>query len=236
MSADGWQEAGRDSKAYAAAVSQAAEKRAQAEGFRAEHGLGEEPQAVVGLNEKKMEQRGLQEEIRTLRAEMEKYESDLVQLPKLRSQFEEEKERLKEYRLEKMRIETALNALKKADENLKERYLSPMRTSFLRFAKKMGVEWAESVALGENLEVRFEAQGALRREENLSDGQRALTALCMRLALMENLYEGEMPFCILDDPFVHLDEKHFAEVAEGVRTLAKEMQILYFTCHEARKI
>ncbi len=236
MSADGWQEAGRDSKAYAAAVSQAAEKRAQAEGFRAEHGLVEEPQAVVGLNEKKIEQRGLQEEIRTLRAEMEKYESDLVQLPKLRSQFEEEKERLKEYRLEKARIETALNALKKADENLKERYLSPMRTSFMRFAKKMGVEWAESVALGENLEVRFEAQGALRREENLSDGQRALATLCMRLALMENLYEGEMPFCILDDPFVHLDKRHFAEVAEGVRALGKEMQILYFTCHEARKI
>jgi uncharacterized protein YhaN len=40
----------------------------------------------------------------------------------------------------------------------------------------------------------------------------------------------------LDDPFVHLDEKHFAEVAAGVRALSNEMQILYFTCHEARKI
>ena len=167
---------------------------------------------------------------------MQGLESDVAKLPNLRRQIEEEQERLQEYRQERVRLETALAALQKADENLKERYLSPMRTSFLRFAKKLGVEWAESVALGESLEVRFEAHGALRKEENLSDGQRALTALCMRLALMENLYEGEMPFCILDDPFVHLDEKHFAEVAEGVRTLAKEMQILYFTCHEARKI
>ena len=167
---------------------------------------------------------------------MEDLERVVAELPRLRRQVEEEQECLREYRLEKERAERAIAALKKSDENLKERYLAPMRTSFLRFAKKLGVEWAESVALGENLEVRFEAQGALRREENLSDGQRALTALCMRLALMDNLYEGEMPFCILDDPFVHLDEQHFAEVAAGVRALSTEMQILYFTCHEARKI
>lgn len=232
----GWQEAVRDAKAYAVAVAQATEKRARAEQFRAQYGLVEAPQAVVGLEEKKIAQRGLQEKIRVLRTRTEELESVVAELPRLRRQVEEQQERLQEYRAEKERVEMAIAALKTADENLKEKYLSPMRTSFMRFAKKMGVEWAESVALGENLEVRFEAQGALRRAENLSDGQRALAALCMRLALMENLYEGEMPFCILDDPFVHLDEKHFAEVAAGVRALSNEMQILYFTCHEARKI
>lgn len=233
---DGWLDAGRNAKAYATAVEQAAEKRARAEQYRVDYGLQEQPQAVVGLDEKKIAQRGLQENIRVLCAKIEEYEKTVAESMKLRLQMKEEQERLQEYRLEKERAEKAIAALKTADENLKERYLSPMRTSFLRYAKKMGVEWAESVALGENLEVRFEAQGALRRAENLSDGQRALTALCMRLALMENLYEGEMPFCILDDPFVHLDEKHFAEVAAGVRALSNEMQILYFTCHDARKI
>ena len=236
LAEDGWQDAGRDAKAHAAAVKQATEKRVRAEEYRSQYGLQGQPEAVVGLDEKKVAHRALQEKIRALNATIEGYEKTVADSMKFRQQMQEEQDRLQAYRLEKARAEIALNALKKADENLKERYLAPMRTSFLRYAKKMGVEWAESVALGESLEVRFEVQGALRREENLSDGQRALTNLCMRLALMENLYEGEMPFCILDDPFVHLDEKHFNEVAAGVRALSNEMQILYFTCHEARNI
>ena len=236
IGADGWQEARRDAKAYAAAVEQATQKRIRAEGYRAQYGLQGQPEAVVGLDEKKVAHRALQDRIRTLNATIEGYEKTMADSMKMRQQMQEQQERLQAYRLEKARAEIAISALKKADENLKERYLAPMRTSFLRYAKKMGVEWAESVSIGESLEVRFEAQGGLRREKNLSDGQRALTNLCMRLALMENLYEGEMPFCILDDPFVHLDETHFNEVAAGVRALANEMQILYFTCHESRNI
>ena len=232
----GWQDAGRDAKAYAMAMAQAAEKRTRAEQFRMQYGLAEEPQAVSNLAEKKAEHRILQERVRMLGTQSAELEKEVSQLPRLHRQLEEEQEQLSEYRREKARAERAIAALRKADENLKERYLTPMRNSFLRYAKMLGAEWAESVDLGENLEVRFEAQGALRRAENLSDGQRALAALCMRLALIENLYEGEIPFCILDDPFVHLDERHFAEVAAGVRALSDEMQILYFTCHEARKI
>ena len=231
-----WKEAGRDALAYSRAVRRAQEKRTSAEVFRAQYGLIEEPQAVLGYSERKAAHRALQERLRNLRAQTENLEREVAELPRLCRRLEEETEKLSEYRRERMRTEMAIAALRQADEGLKERYLTPMQNSFLRYAKKLGAEWAEKVVIGENLEVRFEAQGALRREENLSDGQRALTALCMRLALMENLHKGELPFCILDDPFVHLDGTHFAEVASGVRALSQEMQILYFTCHEARKI
>ena len=100
----------------------------------------------------------------------------------------------------------------------------------------MGLEWADKVSLGDELEIRFEANGQLRRAEHLSDGQRALAGLCLRLAVIENVYDGELPFCIFDDPFVHLDEKHLAEVKTGMNALSAHMQMLYFTCHSSREM
>ena len=84
--------------------------------------------------------------------------------------------------------------------------------------------------------MQFEALGRLRPDKHLSDGQRALSALCMRLALMENLHKGERPFCILDDPFVHLDEGHLAEVKKALKALSNDKQIIYFTCHSSRSM
>jgi uncharacterized protein YhaN len=60
-------------------------------------------------------------------------------------------------------------------------------------------------------------------------------ALCLRLALMDNMYETEQPFVIMDDPFVHLDEEHMERTEELLHLLSEQKQILYFCCHESRK-
>ena len=58
----------------------------------------------------------------------------------------------------------------------------------------------------------------------------------MRLALIDNMYEGEQPFILMDDPFVHLDENHLKKVADLMVDLVKERQIIYFCCHESRSM
>ena len=39
---------------------------------------------------------------------------------------------------------------------------------------------------------------------------------------------------ILDDPFVNLDEEKIEHGKAFIREIAKEYQVIYFTCHESR--
>ena len=40
----------------------------------------------------------------------------------------------------------------------------------------------------------------------------------------------------LDDPFVQLDENHLINVIDIIKEISKDIQIVYLTCHESRKI
>ena len=58
---------------------------------------------------------------------------------------------------------------------------------------------------------------------------------CVRLSLTEELAkESEVPFLLLDDPFVNLDEEHL-EAARGLlQSLSEQYQIIHMVCHEGR--
>ena len=84
--------------------------------------------------------------------------------------------------------------------------------------------------------VRFERNGEDRPDAHLSAGQKSLCTLCLRLALIDNMYRGEQPFIIMDDPFVHLDGEHIVRAQALVSELAAKKQIIYFCCHESRQI
>ena len=236
LSEESWENALHDAQAYAEAVRLEALKGQRAEEYRIQYALTEEPQTQGGFEEMKERFALLQEETRELRVQKQLLESKVARLPQFKAKLDSQRQLLETYRREKVLVETATACLVEADRSLKDTYLKPMQDSFLAFAKQMGAEWADTVKLGDRLEISFAERGLLRREEHLSDGQRSLAALCMRLALMENIHKGETPFCILDDPFVHLDERHLEEVKNGVRSLAEKMQIVYFTCHSSRMI
>lgn len=238
LSEDGFENAMHDASMHAEAARLETQKSRKAEEYRLQYGLSEEPQGFgeESLEERKQQYRILQERVRDLRAQMQKIETELERIPQLKYELSVQKELLEKYLQEKELIGVTVAALQAADGNLKDTYLLPMQKSFLFFAKQMGAEWADSITLGDELQIFFEERGQLRREEHFSDGQRALAALAMRLALMENIHKGETPFCILDDPFVYLDERHLEEVKEGLRALSRKMQIVYFTCHSSRMI
>ncbi len=231
-----WEDGYNASKRYSELCHSAKTKLSQAEEYKEKFGLTEEPKAVGDVEELKWKLRQAEGKTRTAYELMKGTERELDELPKLRAQVEDERLKLAEYKERKSLIDVTVATLTAADGVLKDRYLLPMQTAFLKYARMMGLEWAETVSLGDELEIRFEANGQLRRAEHLSDGQRALATMCLRLAVIENVYDGELPFCILDDPFVHLDEKHLQEVKKGIRALSANMQILYFTCHPSRNL
>ena len=60
--------------------------------------------------------------------------------------------------------------------------------------------------------------------------------VCLRLSLIEAMFEKEKPFLVLDDPFVALDDKNLKSALELLKQASKEFQIVYLTCHESRKL
>jgi uncharacterized protein YhaN len=58
----------------------------------------------------------------------------------------------------------------------------------------------------------------------------------MRLALIDCLYPDEKPFVVLDDPFVNYDDEKMDLCKKLIKEVSKKYQVVYFTCHESRKI
>ena len=91
--------------------------------------------------------------------------------------------------------------------------------------------------MNRDFSLSFSRGGARRRDGHLSAGVRTVCALCLRLALSDEMFAGrETPFLLLDDPLVHLDEAHFEKTARLLRELSKDRQIVYFTCHRSRSV
>ena len=55
-------------------------------------------------------------------------------------------------------------------------------------------------------------------------------------SLVDNIFQSEKPFIIFDDLFALLDEDNLTVAKTLLHNLAKEKQIIYFTCHESRKV
>lgn len=133
-------------------------------------------------------------------------------------------------------FEALINEINKADQDLKEKYVAPIKNRFVEYASMLEETIGEKVHMDKNYKIYFDKEGALRSFEHLSSGNLAICALCFRLAILDNMFQEEKPFIIMDDPFVALDEKHFEKVNNLIEKLSKDKQIIYFTCHKSREL
>lgn len=214
----------------------AKELAGKAERYAAENGLKTRPEAgadVDGLTERRNES---VKELAKLDSRIAEDEARTELLPDKYGKLENANEDLKYYQ-EKYAIYTAaIEALTEAERRLQERYVAPVKEKFLSYAALLEEALGEKVYLDKDFRVSFERGGELRPDKHLSSGQKTLCALCMRLALVENMFDGEKPFVVMDDPFVYLDGEHLERAGRLVASLAQETQILYFCCHESRTI
>ena len=125
--------------------------------------------------------------------------------------------------------------LKSAKETLSTRYLGGMQAAFERRLDLLGRSTSVQAIIDPQLSLTVREGGVSRSLATASHGTRDLLQFCARLALTEVLSEdGEKPFLLLDDPFVNFDGEHLRAATAYLRALGKEMQILYFVCHESR--
>ena len=129
-----------------------------------------------------------------------------------------------------------IDFLKKAEQNLKDKYVAPVKKEFVKYAEILEKTLGEKITMTKDFELKFERNGKERSDKHLSSGIKSICAFCFRIALIKNMYKNKKPFLILDDPFVNLDEEHLQKISSVVNELSKDMQIIYFTCHQSRNI
>ena len=122
-----------------------------------------------------------------------------------------------------------------AKDSMTAKYLGKTKCGFEKYAQLIGNEVGEF-----EMDTSFgvsKLEGAGRKPtEAYSKGSRDLYDLSARLALTDALYDGELPFLVLDDPFSSFDDGKTAAALTLLSEFAKERQIIYFTCSKSRAI
>ena len=124
--------------------------------------------------------------------------------------------------------------LQQAKEQFTARYMEPIAKGFGKYYSMLTGDESEKWMIDANIQLRVKEMGELRETHWLSAGYQDLIGVCMRLALVDAMYEDEKPFLILDDPFVNLDQEKVDAGNELLREVAEEYQVIYFTCHDSR--
>ena len=123
--------------------------------------------------------------------------------------------------------------LQTACDNMTARYIGKTKESFEKYARLIG---------GENGRFEMDTDFGVSKIEGASTkpvdaysrGTKDLYNLASRLALVDSLYDKEEPFIIMDDPFTALDDTKTKAALDMLKNIAKERQIIYFTCSESR--
>lgn len=126
--------------------------------------------------------------------------------------------------------------LTRARQDFSDNYLRSIEKNFNHYAKFFEKELLLDVNMDSNFHVLISDRNILRETGWYSQGIRDLIELCSRLAIIEDLFQDEPPFLILDDPFVNMDDSSMEHLSHIMRKLADKWQILYFTCHSSRNI
>ena len=213
-----------------------AEITRRAEEYRRANSLNERPEnieAAADVSEELSEKRTA---LARLDRRIEDDERNVELLAEKEAELSEEKEKFAEMKARFRLLTAAKQMLEEAEQNLKSRYVAPIKDKFETYSRALEKTLGEKISMGENFRISFERAGEYRSDGHLSAGQRAVCMLCFRLALVDNVFEGEKPFIIMDDPFVSLDEAHMQKVRGLMKSLSADKQIIYFCCHESRAI
>ena len=127
--------------------------------------------------------------------------------------------------------DTVSKLLAEAKDNLSSSYLPKLTKRCAELLSSI-TQSAYEVEIDRTFNVKIREKGQTRDMNAYSRGIREITLLCFRVALSELLYDGSIPFIVIDDAFVNFDEKNFLHATQLLKRLAECAQVVYFTCHD----
>ena len=128
-------------------------------------------------------------------------------------------------------LEKTKKYLNTAKEQFSSHYLKGMQDSFIKNLEIINGSKIE-VNLDVNLNAEVNENGSNKKIDFLSTGYKDLIYICMRLSLIDSLFEEEKPFIILDDPFVNLDKEKIEYAMKFIIAQVVEYHLIYFVFHE----
>ena len=134
-------------------------------------------------------------------------------------------------------VEKTQEWLRTAKEQFIARFMQPIKTAFDGYYEIMtqGRGSGSEFQIDANMNISRKEEGVFHDVETQSDGYGDVIGLCIRMALLDVMYEKEKPLVIMDDPFTNLDEEHLKGAKEFLKIVSQRYQILYMTCHQDRK-
>lgn len=127
-----------------------------------------------------------------------------------------------------------MSLLETAKNNLSNQYVGSVEKSFATYIQELMGNKFKNALLNQDLTVQVDAGGEAREIGYFSAGTIDSIMLCMRLALIDALFQQEKPFLLLDDPFINLDDEHTTSVLEIMHRIAEEHQVIYMVCNSSR--
>ena len=176
------------------------------------------------INKLNDEKNYIQNQIELLEASVDTFE--------IENELNETTDKIEEMKHNLDILEKTKDYLSMAKEQFSSHYLKGMQESFVK-----NIEFLNGKKIDINLDVNLNAEinekGSNKKIDFFSTGYQDIIYICMRLSLIESLFEKEKPFIILDDPFVNLDEEKIQHAKELINNISKQYQIIYFACHES---
>ena len=211
--------------------------------FEEDNQVKESALSVEELQEKQVQ---IDEEIKEMQKGITQDRESLHQLSVELDSIEDAENRRDVLLEEKMECDHKVDLLAKTEEFLKiakeqflSTYMRPLRQGMEHYMAILDDKYKDSVKdmdfdITMDLAVQVRCQGSTHSSEYLSHGYQDLVGICARFALVDVLYHKEQPVIVLDDPFTNLDENKITHALELLTNIAKDRQIVYFTCHESR--
>lgn len=169
------------------------------------------------------------------------YNRQLEQLEEQYREWEDTKLKLEELKKEQAEeqeksalITIVRDKLSAAKDAITSKYTKPILDSFNKYYSLVTNDTTTRFYLDANTRITVEQLGKQREIETQSMGYRDLISICLRIALVDAMYEDEKPVLILDDPFTNLDDAKMNEAKLLMAEISKKYQLVYLTCSNSR--
>ncbi len=225
----------------------------KAEKLKYEFEMHEEIEKIKGIaedNELREDIQSVDADIETI-SEMQQKISDSikgydVQLEELRQKqedIEEAENKLTEweekYLADKRKYELLQmtnRLLQEAKVSFTSKYTKPVFTAFSKYYQMLTHTNPTNFKIDAESKLTITELGVQREPRFMSAGYQDLIYICMRMALIEAMYQLEKPVVIFDDPFVNLDTDKVNRGLELLNCIGESYQAIYLTCHKSRKL
>lgn len=166
-------------------------------------------------------------QLESLQVQSDECENCRHELEELQNVQEEEKNKERLLKLTKQIMEDS-------KQSFTSEYMGPVMAGFRKYYTILTGCEPDAYSLDADTKLTVMEQNMPRDIGYLSAGKQDLVGICMRMALVEAMYKEEKPFLIFDDPFVNLDDNNIKGAMKLLDEIAKDYQVIYFTCSESR--